>query len=68
MMINVKINSHLYLLPEKCSLSEALAFYNLQVQNFAVAIDGKLVPRSQYAQLKLRNDNCIDIIVPMQGG
>jgi thiamine biosynthesis protein ThiS len=55
-------------LPEKCSLSEALVLYNLQDRVFAVAVDGKLVPRSQYSQMKLQNDNSIDIIVPMQGG
>lgn len=64
----MKINSHPFWLPEKCSLREALVLYNLQDRVFAVAVDGKLVPRSQYSQMKLQNDNSIDIIVPMQGG
>lgn len=35
---------------------------------FAVAINNQLIPRSNYKKNMLDNGDCVDIIIPMQGG
>ncbi len=67
-MINIKINNLLLRLPHGCRLDEALAIYGVKEKIYAVAIDGKFIPRIHYAQTSLLDNNSIDIIVPMQGG
>ena len=36
--------------------------------HFAVAINQQFVPRSAYQTTPLSDGDCVDIIVPMQGG
>ncbi len=67
-MINIKINDSILTLHSGCRLDEALAVYGVKEKIFAIAIDGKFIPRIHYAQTLLQDNNSIDIIVPMQGG
>ena len=67
-MINIKINDSILRLPQPCRLDEALVIYGVKEKIFAIAIDGKFIPRIHYEQILLQDNNRIDIIVPMQGG
>ncbi len=66
--MQVWLNDELKQLQEIKTLDEALNVWKYTDHNFAVAINQEFIPRQQYKDFKLTDNDKIDIIIPMQGG
>ncbi|MBI3541581.1 MAG: sulfur carrier protein ThiS [Deltaproteobacteria bacterium] len=67
-MIRICLNGEEKFLPGVLQLSELLKQVNLSTQSIAVAINHEVVPRSDYTERQLRNDDEIEIIRAVGGG
>ena len=67
-MMTVSVNNQRQSLPQPCSVSEALGLLGYQGAKIAVAVNSIFVPRSEYASYQLCDDDCIDVLIPVQGG
>ena len=65
--ITVRINKTHHTLPADSSLADAVAQAGIQ-QPFAAAVNMQFVPRGQYAQHPLANNDQIELIAPITGG
>jgi len=66
-MISIKFNNT-NLLIEECTLKLFLENNKYTDSGFAVAINRKFIPSSQFVITKLNDNDQIEIIRPMQGG
>lgn len=66
--MKVIINYQEFELVPSCDLVNALATYGVKEKIFAVAVNGKVIARTEYATLKLKEADQVDILIPMQGG
>jgi sulfur carrier protein len=66
-MIIVKLNEQLLELEENTLLSDVV-FSNVKVQDFAVAVNHNFIPKEKYTATKLKHQDQIELLVPMQGG
>ena len=67
-MMSVSVNNQRQSLPRPCSVAEALSLLGYQGAKIAVAVNNSFVPRSEYASHQLSDEDCIDVLVPVQGG
>lgn len=67
-MITVNINGKLQQVASASSLAMALQQCADYQQWAAVAINQQFIPKTSYASTILSQGDCIDILVPMQGG
>ena len=65
--IQVLINQAPHTLPQGATLSDAVALTGIQPP-FAAAVNLQFVPRGQYAQHTLTQDDKIELIAPITGG
>jgi len=65
--MRVMINQVEYLLPERAKLEHALEALQAQPP-FAVAINLQFIPKSNYGQCALAENDQIEIISPVTGG
>ena len=65
--MRVMINQVEYLLPEEAKLEHALEALQAQPP-FAVAINLQFIPKSNYGQCALAENDQIEIISPVTGG
>lgn len=69
--MNVWINAHPVELPDAATLADAVAHATAQRPAdapFAVAVNLRFVPRSQYPHTPLHEGDRIEIIAPVTGG
>ncbi|MBN9286491.1 MAG: thiamine biosynthesis protein ThiS [Gammaproteobacteria bacterium 39-13] len=66
--MKITINNRVIELEQSCDVASALAIYGLQEKIFALAINGRVISRSDYASTILKEADQIDILIPMQGG
>ncbi|MFI4937422.1 MAG: sulfur carrier protein ThiS [Candidatus Berkiellales bacterium] len=66
--MKIWINDKEVSLEPECDLNAVLNAIGIKLSFFAVALNGNIVPKNNYNNVKLKNDDHIDIIVPMQGG
>lgn len=68
--VTVLVNGRERQLVGGATVAELLADYGLgaTVRGIAVAIDGEVVPRSQWAQRQLRGGEHVEIVRAVQGG
>lgn len=66
--MKITINNREIELEQSCDVASVLAIYGLQEKIFALAINGCVIPRSDYASTTLKEADQIDILIPMQGG
>ncbi|KJV69221.1 sulfur carrier protein ThiS [Candidatus Neoehrlichia procyonis] len=66
-MISIKINNKSKKLPLNTTLLEILSKYDTGVA-FAVALNNKLITRTCYKNVYLKDGDVVDIVYPMQGG
>lgn len=50
------------------SVAQALETWGYKCNSIAVALNGDFVPRSQYSDTLLSNNDKLDIVAPIQGG
>lgn len=69
-MITVYLNHDKYQVNFNQSLQAFLMAYHRRetAMHFAIAINNQFIPRTAYSTTFLRENDRIDIIVPMQGG
>ena len=65
--IPVLINQQSHLLPPGATLADAIAIVGIQPP-FAAAINMEFVPRGQYPERILQNNDAIELIAPITGG
>ena len=65
--IPVLINQQSHLLPPGATLADAIAIVGIQPP-FAAAINMEFVPRGQYPERLLQNNDAIELIAPITGG
>ena len=67
-MISVVLNGEKKSAPAESSLQTAIDQWQLGEKKFAVAVNSQFIPRSQYAEILLKEGDDIELLVPMQGG
>ena len=65
--IPVLINQQSHLLPPGATLADAIELVGIQPP-FAAAINMEFVPRGQYPERLLYNNDAIELIAPITGG
>ena len=65
--IQVRINQTTHTLPQGATLADAVTAVGIQPP-FAAAVNLQFVPRGQYAQHALGNQDQIELIAPITGG
>lgn len=68
LMITLSLNNEKISLPPQTRLSDALASWGFGEGKVAVAVNGEFVPRSQYHDCLLVNDDQVDVVKPVGGG
>jgi sulfur carrier protein len=77
-MLTVSINGQRLQLDDRLTIAELLSYYWQTAQHgqkngqsnkkVAVAVNGEFVPRSQYTQARVNNNDEIDIVTAVGGG
>ncbi|OAI49166.1 hypothetical protein AYO45_03225 [Gammaproteobacteria bacterium SCGC AG-212-F23] len=67
-MITVQLNDKKIILEKNTLLSKTLDLPEYNNKQFAVTLNRQFIPRLQYTTTILNDGDCIDIILPMQGG
>jgi len=67
-MIEVQINGMTQQLPVGTSLAELLARLHLQERRLAIEYNLEVVPRSEYAELRLQQGDRLEIVHAIGGG
>ena len=67
-MINIYLNDERQQIKSNQSLQEFLLNQNHIGLHFAIAINNQFIPNTAYSTTLLYEGDCVDIIVPMQGG
>ena len=65
--MRVIVNQIEYDIPSQSMISDALALINAKPP-FAVAVNLNFVPKTQYDQLSLNENDQIEVIAPVTGG
>ena len=65
--MRIIVNQVAYELPSKSMVSDALALINAKPP-YAVAVNLNFVPKTQYAQFALNENDQIEVIAPVTGG
>jgi sulfur carrier protein len=68
--VNVTVNGERRELPEAATVEQAVAVSGAHESNggVAVAVDGEVVPRRQWASTALRDGQRVEIVRAVQGG
>lgn len=67
-MIEISLNGEAREIDETLSLTQVLQVWGFRCEKVAVAINSEFVPRVEYAKTFLRDDDAVDVVVPVQGG
>lgn len=67
-MIEIFINNQLNMFEENSTLLTLMEKNNSSNDCCAIALNGHVIPRSQYASTILKENDVIDIVIPMEGG
>lgn len=64
----VMVNGEEKNIPDNASASELVALLDLQNVKIAMEVNREIIPRSQYAEVKLNNGDTIEIVRAIGGG
>lgn len=67
-MITIYVNDKPLTINDETYLQDFLNQEDYTSLLFAIAVNKKLIGRQFYSNLLLKNNDCIDVIMPMQGG
>jgi sulfur carrier protein len=66
--LKLSLNNQEVEISNNTHLNNALIHWGYTQTHFAVAINNVVIPRSEYANIILKHDDRVMVIVPMQGG
>ena len=66
--LSISLNGKTCALAANSTLLDAIEYAKLSGQKIAAAVNGEFVPRSQYGNLQLNEQDSIDIVKPVGGG
>ncbi|WP_026066350.1 sulfur carrier protein ThiS [Actinoalloteichus spitiensis] len=66
--MRVLINGHAHELAEPCTVAAAVTAVGAPERGTAVALDGDLVPRAEWARTELTPDARLEVLTAVQGG
>ena len=67
-MIDISLNGQRQSVAVQHSLSALLQDLGYRCEKVAVAINGEFVARGDYETIFLRENDCVDVVAPVQGG
>ena len=67
-MLNLLVNGESKKVNAPCDLAQALTELGFIGNHFAVAVNGRFVPRSQYEKKPLSGGESLEVLTPMAGG
>jgi sulfur carrier protein len=67
-MITIRLNEQPCVLERERTLIEVLQKEGFTTHYFAVALNKKFIPRTEYENIFLKDGDCVDVVSPMQGG
>ncbi|MCK5902836.1 MAG: sulfur carrier protein ThiS [Cocleimonas sp.] len=67
-MLTLTLNGEAKALPETMSLDQAIQYWNPESKQFAVAVNGEFIARSDYEQVVLKQDDQVELLSPIVGG
>jgi thiamine biosynthesis protein ThiS len=67
-MVTILLNDQRVKLTEQSSVADVLQKYNYANGFFAVALNSMVIRQDEYKKIILKNEDVLEIIVPMQGG
>jgi len=65
--MQIKVNDESVEIEESMTLSQFIEWLG-KTGNFAIAVNMEFVPRSLYAETRLKENDKVEIVQPMQGG
>jgi sulfur carrier protein len=67
-MIKIFLNNEIKELDEKMSIEQILLEFGFHKDKVAIAVNTEFVPRSSYANFFIKDNDRVDVLVPVQGG
>lgn len=67
-MLKLTLNGDSKELPESMSIEKAIAYWQPDAEMFAVAVNGEFVPRGEYANVVLQQNDQVELLSPIVGG
>jgi len=67
-MIEVIVNGKRTEIPAGLNVKEAIKALDYRQEGFALALNGTFVALSTYENIKIRDNDSIEILAPVQGG
>lgn len=67
-MISIRFVNELLRVKENSSLAELLVQKGYENKACAIAVNNHFIPMEKYQITLLKENDCVDVIVPMQGG
>lgn len=65
---HILFNGDVLSVPPDCTVQHLLQTLQLLGKRLAVEINGQIVPRSQFTELRLQNDDRVEIVQAIGGG
>lgn len=66
--MQINLNGHFYACDEGCTLEALVQQQKLSLDGLAVAIDEKIIPKSQFSSFVLKEGMKVDIFTLVAGG
>ena len=66
--MHILLNGEIYSTKNRTTLHDLIQELNFTHTNFAVAVNFKVIPRSNYLELWLKEHDKIEIVMAFQGG
>jgi sulfur carrier protein len=66
--VNLTINGQQWTVGENATLDAVLADYGVPIRGVAVAVNGTVVPRSDWPSTSLAPNSAVDVLTAVQGG
>ena len=66
--IEISINNEKKTVDEKSTLAQVLNQLNIDKRMISIAVNSDFVPKDQYDQLMINENDLIDVLTPIAGG
>ncbi len=66
--MNIILNNELIELEDDQSLQKLINSLGMQDSKFAIALNHTFIPKFLYHDTKIKDQDIVDLIIPMQGG
>ena len=66
--MQIILNKRPEIIPDKISIKDLLEFFNINSKYMAVEVNNSIVPRSEYSNFSLEEDDIVEIINAVGGG